>query len=98
MHDGSRHFGDLPENYSVEDPEWHRLREHVRLLPGARITGFLTDDVTEAWIDFTYQGHRFSINNQLDDWWFFVDDPRCPDAILDRVLAHFATLLAPRDQ
>lgn len=50
----------------------------------------LTDDVTETWIDFDYRGHRFSINDQLGSWWFFVEDPACPDPILDAVVTHFA--------
>lgn len=88
MPDGSRHFGDLPQTVL-----WYDVRDHVARLPGAVLTGFVTDDVTEAWIDFTYHGHVFSINDQLGDYWFFVDDPACPETILREVLAHFATLL-----
>lgn len=93
--DGSRHFGALPEHYDVHAPEWHRLRAHVAALDGAIAGGFVTDDVTEAWIDFTYAGHQLSLNNQQGEWWFFVADPACPDAVLARVLDHFEPMLDP---
>jgi hypothetical protein len=85
MHDGSRHFFDIPERVDAEPPEWHGLRKHLNALPDFQVTGFLTDYITEAWIDFRHQGHRFSLNNQHGSWWAFVDDPACPDAILIRV-------------
>ncbi len=88
MPDGSRHFGDLPQTML-----WYAVRDHVEQLPGATLTGFVTDDVTEAWIDFSYQGHAFSINDQLGDYWFFVNDPACPDSLLRDVLDHFAQVL-----
>ncbi len=90
MHDGSRHFASLPEIHSAERPEWHRLHDHAAALAGATLTGFLTDEVTEAWIDFDYRGHRFSLNNQGGQWWLFVADPACPDEILVAVRDHFA--------
>jgi hypothetical protein len=83
MNDGSRHFGDLPQTVL-----WYELRDHIAHLSGAVITGFITDDVTEAWIDFTYLGHHFSVNDQYGDYWFFVDDPACPDDVLRDVLEH----------
>jgi hypothetical protein len=95
MNDGSRHFVGLPETYDVEHPEWHRLHAHAGRLAGATVTGFMTDDVTEAWLDFTYREHAFSVNNQQGEWWFFVADPACPDEILHAVAAHFETLLGP---
>jgi hypothetical protein len=90
MHDGSRHFGDLPQTRM-----WYAIRDHVERLPGAVLTGFITDGITEAWIDFTYREHAFSINDQFGDYWFFVNDPGCPDDILSDVLGHFAELLEP---
>lgn len=96
MADGSRHFADLPETYDPVQPQWYALRDHVGALAGASVRGFVTDDVTEAWLDFDYRGQRFSINNQHGQWWFFVDDPICPDEVLATVLDHFETLLDPR--
>lgn len=95
MNDGSRHFGDLPETYDPHQPEWERLREAVPRLPGATLTGFVTDQVTEAWLDFDYRGFAFSINNQHGQWWFFVQQPECPDEVLGAVLDHFERVLAP---
>lgn len=84
MHDGSRNFGDVPQ-YA----DWYAMRDAVHTLPGAHLTSFVTDGVTEAWIDFDYAGHAFSINDQMGDYWFFVRDPACPDEVLLAVLAHF---------
>jgi hypothetical protein len=91
MNDGSRHFGDLPQTAL-----WHELRNHIERLDGAAITDFITDNVTEAWIDFAYRGHRFSVNDQFGDYWFFVDNPECPDDILRAVLSHCELLLGGR--
>jgi hypothetical protein len=88
MADGSRDFGGLPQTYG-----WTALRLHLLLLPGVVETGFITDGITEGWLDFDYQGHHFSLNDQNGDYWFFVDDPACPDAILTAVLEHCAALL-----
>ena len=96
MADGSRHFGDLPETYDPHEPQWHRIKAHVERLAGAALTAFVTDDVTEAWIDFSVLGQQFSLNNQQGQWWFFVKDATCPDALLLLVLDHFEALLNPR--
>ncbi len=88
MHDGSRNFTDLPMTC-----DWYDVRDHVRALPGAVLTRFITDNVTEAWIDFTYRGHQFSINDQYGDYWFFVEDPACPNEILVEIRVHWAKLL-----
>ena len=62
----------------------------LRMKDGSRHFAALpeTYDV-EAWIDFKYRGHSFTLNNQCNEWWFFVDDPACPDGILRQVVAHF---------
>jgi hypothetical protein len=83
MHDGSRHFAELPETVS-----WHELRRHVERLRGATVTNFLTDNVTEVWIDFSFRGHEFGINNQFGSYWFFVRDWSCPEEILEAVVTH----------
>jgi hypothetical protein len=88
MNDGSRHFGDLPQSVL-----WYELRDHINRLDGAKVTDFITDNITEAWIDFSYRGHRFSVNDQFGEYWFFVDDPHCPDEILEGVLRHCALVL-----
>lgn len=88
MHDGSRHFGDLPERAS-----WYQMRDHIAKLSGAQPTGFITDHITEAWIDFSFSGHEFSINSQFNEYWFFVKDPDCPENLLQQVLNHFRQLL-----
>jgi hypothetical protein len=87
MHDGSRNFGELRLRV-----DWYGVRDHVLRLPGATVTGFLCDHVTEAWIDFAYEGHAFTIHDPLDAYWFFVASPDCPEALLRTVLDHFQRL------
>ncbi|MHB1036183.1 MAG: hypothetical protein ACYC35_29855 [Pirellulales bacterium] len=87
-HDGSRQFAAIPEVVS-----WAALRDHIAALPGAQITRYLTDQVTEVWIDFSYRGYAMSVNNQFGEFWFFVDDPNCPDSILISVCEHCTQLL-----
>jgi hypothetical protein len=89
MNDGSRKFAELPQTRL-----WHELRDHLQVLDGAVVTDFLTDGITEAWIDFTFRGHSFTINDQFGVYWFFVDDPSCPDEILTEVLRHCQGLLS----
>ena len=88
MNDGSRQFGALPQAVL-----WEELRDHIQGLDGATATDFITDYVTEAWIDFSYRGHRFSVNDQFGEYWFFVENPNCPDDILKAVLSHCQSLL-----
>ena len=87
-HDGSRQFLSLPESSS-----FHEVCDCVRAFVGAELIGFTTDDVTEAWIDFTYKCHAFSVNNQFGEYCFFVADPKFPAQILYEVADHFAELL-----
>ncbi|WDI43265.1 hypothetical protein [Bremerella sp. P1] len=88
MHDGSRDFGALPECFPFE-----QLRDHVAKLPEAKVTRFVSDGVTEAWLHFRYRGHQFAANTQCGEWWFFVNDPQCPDEILLEVLTYCAKKL-----
>ena len=87
MNDGSRNFADLPEIASFD-----KMRELLVTFGGAVETDFVTDQVTEIWLDFEYRGHQFSINNQMGNYWFFVKDPECPEQILTAVVEHFATI------
>lgn len=89
-HDGSRKFAELPQSLL-----WHAVRDHASQLRGVELGNFITDDVTEGWIDFSFAGHSFTINDQYGDYWFFVKDPACPDSVLSAVIAHFVELLGP---
>lgn len=88
MKDGSRNFADLPESVFFDE-----LREIAKRFDNAIVTGFVTDWVTEVWLDFEYRGHKFSINNQYGEYWFFVENPNCPDEILLEVVEHFERFL-----
>ena len=88
MKDGSRHFAELPAS-----ADWYSVRDHTNALVGAKLTGFLCDGVTEAWIDFTYMGEAFTINDQCGQYWFFAKNPQCPESVLAEVAAHWEGLL-----
>jgi hypothetical protein len=90
-HDGSRQFAALP----ATEP-WWRLRTHLTALAGVTLAGFLTDRVTEGWLDFTYGGHAFTVNDQFGQYWFFVEDPSAPDSLLRQVALHCEQLLRER--
>ncbi len=89
---GSREFATLPPNYTG-----YSTRDHVMKLPGAKLTSFITDCITESWIDFTYRGHNFTLNDPWNDYYCFVEDPACPDDILVDVVEHFLQLLEPQE-
>jgi hypothetical protein len=84
MHDGSRLFAEIPEDLEL----WDQLRDHLATLEGVSVTKYLTDDVTEVWIDFDFKSHKFTVNNQFGEFWFFVADPSCGDEILEAVVVH----------
>lgn len=88
MNDGSRHFVDMPEVVFFDE-----VADHVENLEGAEITEFLTDGIVEMWLDFEYRGHKFSVNNQLGDYMFFVEDADCDEEILLEIIDHFRKLL-----
>lgn len=75
MCDGRRQFGTLP----CMRP-WGRVPDWVQSLLGARLNGLVSGDATEAWIDFSLAGHRFTVNNPCGEHWLCVADPPCPDA------------------
>lgn len=83
MNDGSRQFASLPESCS-----WSALRKHIGKLAGVGLGEYVTDGVTEAWIEFTYRGYSFTVNIQLGEYWFFSSAPECPDDILAEIVPH----------
>lgn len=89
MRDGSRHFVSLPEAVGPR-----RLLVHVFGLGFALPLLYLPSGI-ESWLGFWYRGHRFTVNNQFGEYWFFVQNPACPAKVLHRVASHFAALLGP---
>jgi hypothetical protein len=79
MANGSRHFADVPMRVPPSV-----LRQTLDADEDVRVTAFL-DGLIEAWIDFEYGGHSFSVHNPFDEYWLFVRDPSCPDEILSAV-------------
>jgi len=88
LNDGSRHFVDLPEVVFFDD-----FYDYTEELEGVEITEYITDGVIGMWLDFEFCGHKFSVTNQFGDYWFFVEDPECPDEILLEIIEHYRQLL-----
>ena len=93
MNDSSRWFATLPMRVYPE-----ALRDHLARLGGVAITAFVSAMPADgSWIDFDYAGHRFSVNDQYGEYWFFVNDPTCPEGTLAAVATHCESLLAQPD-
>jgi len=92
MRDGSRHFASMPERAS-----WDAFERHMASLEGAMNVALISDGVVEAWTDFDFRRHRFTVNTQLGEYWLFVSDPACPEDVLTLVVDHAAKLLSPRE-
>lgn len=88
MRDGSRAFVSLPSTV-----EWSDFEAHITKLPGAKLKGVLTDQITEAWFDFRFRGYKFSVHETFGEYSFFVSDPMCPEEVLAEVTSHFESLL-----
>ena len=88
LNDGSRHFVDMPEVVFFDE-----VADHVEELEEAEITEFLTNGVVEMWLEFEYQENIFTVTNQFGDYWFFVQNPNCPEEILLEIVDHFRKLL-----
>lgn len=90
--DQSRHFADLPESV-----DWEVLRERLEKFPGAAITDYVSDGVTEMWLDFSYKNQRFSVNNQFGEYWFFSQNPVCPEETLIEIIEYCEEFLIPEN-
>jgi hypothetical protein len=88
MNDKSRHFAELPES-----EDWESLRGHLEKMPDAVVTDYISDGVTEMWLDFTYKKNRFSVNNQFGEYWFFSQNPVCPEKTLIEIVEYCEELL-----
>ncbi|MCB1023261.1 MAG: hypothetical protein KDB79_02655 [Acidobacteria bacterium] len=86
--ENTRHFVDFPEVIFFD-----QFHDHVENLDGTEITEFEMDGVFEMWLEFTFRGNKFYVNNRLGDYWFFVEDPKCPEPILLEIADHFRKLL-----
>ena len=91
MKDGSRYFADLPERTPCK-----RLRDHIARLPGVGIKRYMIDPAAQVWLDFTYSGHAFTVNNRAGNYLFFVQSPRCPDNVLQEIIVHCARITGVR--
>jgi hypothetical protein len=67
---------------------WHELRDHLKELRGVEVTGFVTDGVVGSWLDFTFRGHHFTVNERLGTYQFFVDAADCSESMLTEIVSH----------
>ncbi len=92
MNDGWRKFASLPMTVYPRT-----LMAHIASLPGAVVTHLIDAmPIDGSWIDFEFGGHRFSATDQYGEFWFMVEDPRCPDETLRTVIEHCAQPFEPR--
>jgi hypothetical protein len=79
--------------FSTDLISWKALYKYIGKLEGVKKTGFLTDYIaTEVWMNFTFRGYNFHINNQMQEYWFFVENADCPDEILDEIVSYCSPL------
>lgn len=85
---GSRNFMDLPCKIIGADD----LYEYLGKLDGVKMKGAAAD-FTEVWMGFSFRNYDFAINTQMGDYWFFAENPDCPQEILLEIAAHCEKLL-----
>jgi hypothetical protein len=88
VRENARHFVDFPEVIFFDD-----FADHIEDLFGAEITRFEVDGTLEMWLEFTFRGNRFFVNNKFGDYQFFVEDKNCPEIVLLEIAEHFRRLL-----
>lgn len=91
--DGSRHFASLPKTEDLGV-----LRDRLAQCPDVRIIESAHEEIARPWIDFFYQGHRFSIRQRGEEAWFFVNNPQCSDIMLYKIVAYCREKMAAGPQ
>jgi len=88
MKDGSLLFAEISEGIT-----WEQLKYHIEGLEQLYIMDFLTDGVTEAWLDFYYYGQIFSIHSpMMGGYLLYAKDHNCPAFMLMELIVHFRKL------
>lgn len=87
MADGSLFFAELSGSIS-----WADLGDHLKRIDQLRIMKFVTDGITEAWLDFDYYGQHFTVHCPLDTYFVFAQDFDCPAFMLTELIVHFQKL------
>jgi hypothetical protein len=83
QNDGSRNFFDLPTSVT-----WDDLIGHLNQLEQLTIEKFLPSPVLGSWLVFSFNGYKFSVNDQMGKYWFFVENTSCPEEILFQLAEH----------
>ena len=76
---------------------FEQLPLQIIKIDGVAITGILTDNVVEIWLDFDFHGASFSVNNQFGEFWFFAESEDCSDDILSDISRHLKTVMTPNN-
>jgi len=63
-------------------------------MPDAAFVDVACDPMNEAALIFAYRGHRFGVDLHDGRFRFNVDDPACPDDILEKVLSYADQMLS----
>ena len=66
--------------------DWYKINDRLNSISDIEVNDFITDGIIEAWIDFTYKNHKFSINNQFSEYWLFDNSGECEEEILQEHL------------
>lgn len=71
---------------------WYELRDHILGLAGVVVRDFVDAPVVGSWLDFTFRGHRFTVNAECGEFVFFVEGTDCPESVRAEIIAHFHPL------
>lgn len=64
------YLGSFPHGISAQ-----ALVEYLKTVPGTEVKKFLNGAI-ESWIDFSYEGLSYSINDQFGDYLVFAENDR----------------------
>ena len=81
MHDGSRQFYTMQKTIA-----WNDLISRLERLNRLVVKEFLPSLTLGSWLEFSFKGYNYCVNEQMGMYWFLVKDPTCPEEILVEVV------------
>lgn len=70
---------------------WDEVHEHLLLLPGATVTGFVDHPAVGSWLDFLFRGCSFKITAESGAFALTVHGTGCPASVQAEVATHFGS-------